>query len=273
VFVGPSREGYDVSLSTDRRGERMAGHSKWANIKYRKERQDKRRSGLFAKLIKEITLQARNGDPDPAHNPGLAQALERAKAANLPKDNIDRAIKRATGDLEGVSYEEATYEGYAADGVAVLVRVVTDNRNRASAGVRHIFSKHGANMASAGSVAWLFDRKGVVVLADPADDVDSDELEMALIEAGADDIRREEDTIEITCDPSALAAVGEAVRDRGLTAIRAEATMIPRTTVHVDGSSAEKVLRLIDALDENEDVQEVFANFDIDDDVLERLNA
>lgn len=251
----------------------MAGHSKWDNIKYRKERQDKRRSSLFGKLIKEITLQARNGDPNPEHNPGLAQALERAKAANLPKDNIERAIKRATGELEGVSYEEATYEGYATDGVAVLVRVVTDNRNRASAGVRHIFSKHGGSMASAGSVAWLFDRKGVVVLADLPETLDRDELEMALIEAGAEDIDNQGDTIEATCDPSVVSDLSDAARRKGVTPIRAEVTMIPKNTIHVDESSAEKVLRLIDALDENEDVQEVFANFDIDDEVLERLNA
>ena len=251
----------------------MAGHSKWANIKYRKERQDKKRSDLFGKLIKEITLQARSGDPNPENNPGLAQALERAKAANLPKDNIERAIKRATGELDGVNYEEATYEGYASDGVAVLVRVVTDNRNRASAGVRHIFSKHGGNMASAGSVAWLFDRKGVVVLADLPKEVDREELEMELIEAGADDIDDQGDAIEATCDPSVLSALNEAARGRGVTPIRAEVTMIPRNTIHVDGGSAEKVLRLLNALDENEDVQEVFANFDVDDEVLERLNA
>ncbi len=251
----------------------MAGHSKWANIKYRKERQDKKRSNLFAKVIKEITLQARSGDPNPEHNPGLAQALERAKAANLPKDNIDRAIKRATGELEGVSYEEATYEGYATDGVAVLVRVVTDNRNRASAAVRHILSKHGGSMASAGSVAWLFDRRGVVVIADLPENVDRDELELALIEAGADDIDDQGETIEATCDPSALADLSDAVRQREITPIRAEVTMLPKNTIHVEGSSAEKVLKLIDALDENEDVQEVFANFDVDDEVLERLNA
>jgi YebC/PmpR family DNA-binding regulatory protein len=251
----------------------MAGHSKWANIKYRKERQDKKRSNLFGKLIKEITLQARNGDPNPENNPGLAQALERAKAANLPKDNIERAIKRATGELDGVHYEEVTYEGYAADGVAVLVRAVTDNRNRASASVRHILSKHGGNMASAGSVAWLFHRKGVVAFADLPDDVDPDELEMALIEAGADDLDNQGETIAAYCDPSVLSNLSDAVRELGVTPIRAEVTMIPKNTVHVDGSSAEKVLKLIDALDENEDVQEVFANFDIDDEVLDRLNA
>ncbi len=251
----------------------MAGHSKWANIKYRKERQDKKRSDLFGKLIKEITLQARSGDPNPENNPGLAQALERAKAANLPKDNIERAIKRATGELDGVNYEEATYEGYASDGIAVLVRVVTDNRNRASAGVRHIFSKHGGSMASAGSVAWLFERKGIVVLADLAEGVDRDELGMALIEAGADDIDDQGDTIEATCDPSLLSDLSDAARRHGVTPIQSEVTMVPKNTVHVEGGSAEKVLKLIDALDENEDVQEVFANFDIDDEVLERINA
>jgi len=251
----------------------MAGHSKWANIKYRKERQDKKRSNLFAKLIKEITLQARGGDPNPENNPGLAQALDRARAANLPKDNIERAIKRATGELEGVSYEEATYEGYANDGVAVLIRVVTDNRNRASASVRHILSKHGGSMASAGSVAWQFDRRGIVVLEDLPENADRDALEMALIEAGAEDIDDLGNTIEATCDPSMLSALGEAVREQGVTPTRSELTMIPKSTVQIDASAAEKLLKLIDALDENEDVQEVFANFDVDDEVLEKLET
>jgi len=250
----------------------MAGHSKWANIKYRKERQDKKRSSMFGKLIKEITLQARNGDPNPENNPGLAQALERAKAANLPKDNIDRAIKRATGELEGVTYEEATYEGYANDGVAVLVRSVTDNRNRAAADVRHIFSKHGGSMAAVGSVAWIFDRKGVVVLEDLPEDVDLDELEIALIDAGAEDLDDQEGAIEATCEPSDLTALSQAVKDMGLTPIRSEVTLIPKNTVRVEGSAAVKVLKLVTALDESEDVQEVFANFDIDDAVLEQLS-
>lgn len=251
----------------------MAGHSKWANIKFRKERQDKKRSSIFGKLIKEITLQARNGDPNPENNPGLAQALERAKAANLPKDNIDRAIKRATGELEGVSYEEATYEGYANDGVAVLVRTVTDNKNRAAADIRHIFSKNGGSMASAGSVAWLFDRKGVVVVADLPDEVDRDELEIALIDAGADDIDDQNDTIEATCEASDLPALTQTVKEQGLTPIRAEVTMVPKTMVHVEGAAADKVLRIVNALDEHEDVQEVYANFDIDDEYFEQLEA
>ena len=251
----------------------MAGHSKWANIKYRKERQDKKRSSRFGKLIKEITIQARNGDPNPENNPGLAQALDRAKAANLPKDNIERAIKRATGELEGVTYEEITYEGYANDGVAVLVRSVTDNKNRAAADIRHIFSKNGGSMAAVGSVAWLFDRKGIVVLADLPDEVDRDELEIALIEAGADDIDDQDSIIEATCTPADLPALVQAVKDQGITPIRAEATMIPKSTVHVEGAAANKVLKIVNMLDEHEDVQEVYANFDIDDEYFEKLEA
>ncbi|MDD5264524.1 MAG: YebC/PmpR family DNA-binding transcriptional regulator [Candidatus Bipolaricaulis sp.] len=251
----------------------MAGHSEWANKKFRKERQDRKKSGVFSKLIKEVTLQARNGDPNPENNSGLAQALERAKAANVPKDSIDRAIKRGAGELEGAAYEEITYEGYASDGVAVLVRAVTDNRNRAAADIRHVFSKHGGNMVPAGSVAWLFERRGIVVLEDLPEDVDHDELEMALIEAGADDLQAGGGTLEAFCAVSALPALSAAVQAMGVTPTRAEVTMVPKNTVHIGETSAGKVLRLIDALDDNEDVQEVFANFDVDDDVLERLES
>lgn len=247
----------------------MSGHSKWANVKYRKERQDKKRSNIFAKLIKEITLQARNGDPDPANNPGLAQALERARAANLPKDNIERAIKRATGGIDGVTYEEITYEGYANDGVAVLLRVVTDNRNRAAASIRHIFSKHGGNMAAAGSVSWLFERRGVVGIEEIPEDLDRDEVLMSLIELGAQEFDEEEDAIEAYCDPANLISLSEGIRGLGITPSRAEVTMLPKNTVKVEGHAAEKVLKLVNDLDENEDVQEVFANFDIPDELLE----
>jgi YebC/PmpR family DNA-binding regulatory protein len=251
--------------------KRMSGHSKWANTKYRKERQDKKRSNMFAKLIKEITLQARNGDPDPANNPGLAQAIERARAGNLPKENIERAIKRATGELGDVSYEEITYEGYAPDGVAVLLRVVTDNRNRAAASIRHTFSKHGGNLASAGSVSWLFDRRGIISIEELPEGTDRDDLQMSLIELGAQEIDDQGDVIEVYCDPAELVKISEAIRDLGITPSRAEATMVPKNTVKVEGHSAEKVLKLVDDLDDNEDVQEVFANFDIPDELLERL--
>ena len=249
----------------------MSGHSKWANTKYRKERQDKKRSNIFAKMIKEITMQARNGDPDPANNPGLAQAIERARAGNLPKDNIERAIKRATGDMEGVSYEEINYEGYAPAGVAVLLRVVTDNRNRAAASIRHTFSKHGGNMAAAGSVSWLFDRRGVIAIEEFPDDADRDEIQMSLIELGADEIDDQGDIIEAYCDPAKLIAISEGIRKLGINPSRAETTMLPKNTVKVEGHAAEKVLKLVDDLDDNEDVQEVFANFDIPDEVLEQF--
>ncbi len=251
----------------------MSGHNKWANIKYRKERQDKKRSGLFAKLIKEITLQARNGDPNPENNPGLAHAIERARAANLPKENIERAIKRATGELDGVSYEEITYEGYGPEGVAILVRVVTDNRNRAAAAVRHIFSKHGGNLAASGSVAWLFERRGVITFEQIPEGVDRDELLMNLIELGAQEFDDQGDIIEVYCAPNDLAALEAEVAKLGITPTRAEVTMIPKNTVHVEGHTAEKVLKLIDALDENEDVQEVFANFDIPDEILAKIGG
>ena len=251
----------------------MAGHSKWANTKFRKERQDKKRSAAFAKVTKEIVLQARNGDPDPAHNAGLAQAIERAKAINLPKDNIARAIKRATGDLEGLTYEEITYEGYGQDGVAILVRVVTDNRNRAAAGVRHVFSKHGGNMASAGSVSWIFDMKGLIVIDPIPEGVDSDELQMLLIELGAAEIEESDNGLVAYCDPTDLSTVKEGLLSQGIEPSQSEVTMVPKNTVKLEGSSAEKVLRLINALDDNEDVQEVFANFDIPDEILERVGA
>jgi len=251
----------------------MSGHSKWQNVRYRKERQDKKRSGLFGKLIKEITLQARNGDPDPDNNSGLAQALERAHAANLPKDSIDRAIKRATGELDGVSYEEVTYEGYAPEGVAVLVRAVTDNRNRAAAAIRHIFVKHGGSLASVGSVSWLFHRRGMIVVEQLPQDLDRDEFLMSLIELGAEEFDDQEDVIEIYCAPAHLAALSEGIKKAGVVPSRTEATMVPQNTAKVDGRAAEKVIKLINELDDNEDVQEVFANFDIPDEILIKVNS
>jgi YebC/PmpR family DNA-binding regulatory protein len=246
----------------------MAGHSKWANTKYRKERQDKKRSNVFAKLIREITLAARSGDPDPEHNAALAQAIERAKSANLPKDNIERAIKRATGDADGEALEEVMYEGYAPEGVALLVRVVTDNRNRAAAGIRHIFSKHGGSMASAGSVAWQFERRGTVVIDELPEGVNRDEFMMELIESGVEDLVEDDGVIELYCDPSDLQTLVETVREKGVSPSRSEVTMVPKSTVHVEGQTAQKILRLLDALDDNEDVQQVFANFDMPEEVL-----
>lgn len=249
----------------------MSGHSKWANIKYRKESQDRKRSSLFSKLIKEIALQARSGEPDPNLNPGLAQAVERARAANLPKDNIERAIKRAAGGEGGVTYEEFTYEGYASDGVAILVRIVTDNRNRAAASIRHVFTKHGGNLASAGSVSWLFERRGLITLAGVPEGMDHDEFLMSLIESGAQEIEEEGSTIQVYCAPTDLASLSAKIRALGATVESAQSTMVPKSTVRVEGHGAEKVLKLINELDDNEDVQEVFANFDIPDEVLAKI--
>ncbi len=246
----------------------MAGHSKWANTKYRKERQDRKKSDRFAKILKEITLQARSGSPDPDNNAALAQILERARAANIPKDNIKKAIKRATGELGGVLYEEALYEGYGASGVAILLRVVTDNRNRAAAAIRHIFTTYGGNLGAAGSVAWIFERKGLLVIEALPEDINKDDLMMTAIELGAQDIYEEDGALEIICEPTQFMSLLYGIQKIGVVPVRAENTMIPQTTVRIEGRKAKRLLKMIDALDNNEDVQEVFANFDVPDELL-----
>jgi len=248
----------------------MSGHSKWANIKVRKGKQDAKRSGLFSKMIKEIYLQAKSG-PDPNLNASLAAVIERARAINLPKENIERAIKRAAGGTDAAAFEEITYEGYGPEGVAVLVRVVTDNRNRAAAAVRHIFSAHGGNLASSGSVAWLFDRRGVVAIEEIPEGKDRDEFLMLLIELGAQEFEDDGETIEAYSAPAGLPALVEAMRNLGITPARSEVTMVPKNLVRVEGHAAEKLLKLLDELDDNEDVQEVFANSDITDEVMAKL--
>ncbi|HBR10193.1 TPA: YebC/PmpR family DNA-binding transcriptional regulator [Candidatus Acetothermia bacterium] len=246
----------------------MAGHSKWANTKHRKERQDRKKSGRFAKILKEITLQARSGSPDPENNAALAQVLERARAANIPKDNIEKAIKRATGELGGLLYEEALYEGYGVGGVAILLRVVTDNRNRAAAAIRRIFTTYGGNLGAAGSVAWIFERKGLLAIEKLPEDIDKDDLMMTAIELGAQDIYEDDGVIEIICEPTQFMAIMRGIRKIGVVPVRAENTMIPQTTVRIEGQRAKRLLKMIDALDNNEDVQEVFANFDMPDELL-----
>ena len=247
----------------------MSGHSKWSNIKYRKEKQDQVRGRIFSKLSKEITLIARNG-ADPAKNPALADAIERARAANMPKENIERAIKRATGELPGVKYEEAIYEGYGPGGVAVMLRVVTDNKNRATSEVRHIFEEFGGNLG--GSVAWLFERRGVIAVSKTS--VTSvDELVMNAIELGAEDVEEKEGEVEIYCAPSALKAVKEGLEKLGVKIERAEASLVPKNTVRLEGKDAERILKFINRLDDQEDVQEVYANFDIPDEILEGVTS
>ncbi len=247
----------------------MAGHSKWANIKYRKERQDAIKMKIFSKLSKEITLAAKAGGPDPEKNVALANAIERAREANVPKENIERAIKRATGELPGVQYEEIFYEGYGPYGVAVMVRVVTDNKNRAVSEIRHIFEEYGGNLG--GSVAWIFDRRGVITLEKDKIQQDKDELLMNIIDLGAEDIQEKDGEIEIYCDPSKVKTVRDGLHKLGVPVERAEVSLVPKNTVHLEGREAEKVLKFMEALDEQEDVQEAYANFDIPDAILESV--
>ena len=244
----------------------MAGHSKWANIKHRKGAQDARRGKIFTKLIKEITVAARMGGGDPASNPRLRRALDAAKAENMPKDNMDRAVKKGTGELEGVSYEESTYEGYGPGGAAVFVESLTDNKNRAVSEIRHCFSKCGGNMGAGGCVAWMFDNKGYLVVEKSA--VDEDQLMEVALEAGAEDVREDGDNFEVITAPEDFMAVKEAIDDAGIVHIAAEVTMLPQNTTSLTGKEAQQMIRLMDMLDNCDDVQKVYTNADIPDDMI-----
>ena len=249
----------------------MSGHSKWATIKHKKGAADKARGKLWAKLIRQVEVAARAGGGDVDANPTLRTMVDKAKAASVPNDTIDRAIKRATGELEGVTYESVTYEGYAPEGVAVFVDVLTDNRNRAAADIRHIFSKQGGSMAEPGAVAWQFERKGVIRVERSTSE---DDLMLVALDAGAEDIVDEGEDWRVTCAPSDLSAVRDALEAGGIAFSGADVTMLPKTTVALGtAEAARKVLRLIDALDEHDDVQDVFANFDIPDEILEAVDA
>lgn len=239
----------------------MAGHSKWANIQHRKKAQDAKRGKIFTRLIREITVAAREGGGDPEANPRLRLAWDRANAANVPKDNIERAIKKATGDLEGAAYEEIRYEGYAPGGVAVMVDCVTDNRNRTVAAVRHAFSKHGGNLGQDGSVAYLFDNKGVLTYAPGTSE---DRVMEAALEAGAEDIETDPDgSIEVLTAPEEFQAVLGAMRGAGLEPEEAEVTMRPSTWVEQDSESGRRILKFLDALEDLDDTQNVWSNADI----------
>lgn len=249
----------------------MSGHSKWDNIKHKKRKQDKKKGKLFAKLVKEITLAARE-DPDPETNYNLANAIEQAKEANMPKETIQRAIKRATGEIEGLSYEEITYEGYGPGGAAVMVRVVTDNRNRAASQIRRIFEKHGGNLGEEGCVSWIFERKGIVVIeAAEVEKFDQDEILIPVIELGAEDIQDSEDGIEIYCSANSLMNIKKVLEKKGAKIERAEVTMIPKNTVSLEGKDAKKVLELIDELEDSDDVQQIFSNYEVPDQILEAV--
>jgi YebC/PmpR family DNA-binding regulatory protein len=244
----------------------MAGHSKWKQIKHKKAATDSKRGAVFTKIIREITIAARAGGGDPAGNPRLRTAIDAAKAENMPGENVDRAIKKGTGQLEGVTYEEITYEGYGPGGAAILAQVTTDNQNRTVAEIRHVFSRHGGNLGAPNSVAWMFEKKGLITL--DASKIDEDAALEAALDAGADDMAREGDQFVITTTPANLHAVQDALRKRGFTASSAELAMVPKSTVKVEGKDAERLLGLMEALDDLEDVAKVFSNFDIDADTL-----
>ena len=242
----------------------MSGHSKWHTIKHKKGATDAKRGKIFTKLIKEVTVAARTGGSgDVDLNARLRKAVNDAKAQNMPNDTIDRAIKRGTGELEGVSYDEITYEGYGIGGVAVLVETMTDNRNRTVAEIRHIFSKNGGNMGEAGSVAWMFDKKGYIVVDKTAKS--EDELFEIVTDAGADDMQDEGDVFEIYTAPESFDAVNDAIKSAGIEPQAAEVSMIPQNYIALTGDDAKKMLKLYEALDDNDDVQKVYANFEIDE--------
>jgi YebC/PmpR family DNA-binding regulatory protein len=244
----------------------MAGHSKWSQIKRKKAVTDARRGQLWTKLLKEVTVAARLGGGDPDGNPRLRTAVQEARSSNVPNDNIDRAIKRGTGELEGVSYEEVTYEGYGPGGVAILVEVVTDNRNRSVAEIRHLFSKSGGNLGENGCVAWMFDKKGLFAV-DKTQMSEEEFMELAL-EIEAEDISIEEETYEIYSQPELFGALQEELEQRQVSLVARELAMLPQNQIKVEADKAPQVLRLMEALEDQEDVQHVWANFDIDADVL-----
>jgi YebC/PmpR family DNA-binding regulatory protein len=249
----------------------MSGHSKWATIKHRKGAADKARGKLFAKLIRQVEVAAREGGGDPESNATLRTMFQKARDASVPSDTIDRAIKRGTGELEGVRYEAVTYEGYAPCGVAVFVECLTDNRNRTGAEVRSIFSKNGGSTAEPGAVAWQFNRKGVIVARKTGDD---DEFMLAALEAGAEDMDDQGDTWQVTTGPSELTRVRAGLEAAGIVVESADLSLIPTTTVPLESEAdARKVLRLIDLLEEHDDVQAVYANFDVPDEVLQAVEA
>lgn len=247
----------------------MSGHSKWSTVKRKKAKVDAEKGKLFTRLIKDITKAARDGGGDETSNPRLRTAVMAAKAANMPATNIERAIKKGTGELPGVVYEEGTLEGYGPGGAALYIEILTDNRKRTVAEVRHHFTRHGGNLGEIGSVAWLFEKKGLITI--PNKDLDEEELLLIVMEAGAEDLKSEEEYFEITTAPEDLEKVKEALKSNNITYESAELTMYPKNTIKVEGKEAEQLLKLIDLLEEHEDVQNVYSNFDIDLAVMEQI--
>ncbi|RLB92915.1 MAG: YebC/PmpR family DNA-binding transcriptional regulator [Deltaproteobacteria bacterium] len=249
----------------------MSGHSKWSTIKRKKGVTDARRGKIFSKLAKEITMAARLGGGDPSANPRLRAAVSTARAENMPKEKIERAIKKGTGEQEGVAFEEVYYEGYGPGGAAVLVKSLTDNKNRAVADIRHAFSKAGGNLGEAGCVSWMFEKKGVFIFE--KNSVDEETLMEVTLDAGAEDIRGEDNTFEVITPAEDFEQVKKALDERGLRYVLGEVTMVPKSTVKVEGKEAEQMLRLMDSLEDSEDVQKVYSNFDIPDSTLEALGG
>jgi YebC/PmpR family DNA-binding regulatory protein len=249
----------------------VSGHSKWSSIKHKKGAADAKRGQLFSKLSRAIIVAAKEGGPDPAANLALQNAVEKARSYSMPKDNIERAIQRGSGaGTDAAAFETVVYEGYGPEGVAVLVEALTDNRNRTAADVRHLFAKHGGNLGASGVVAWQFERRGIVLVA--ADGVDEDELMMAAAEGGADDLERDGSTFQVSSAPEALSSVRGAVEAAGFVVETAELSLVPKTTVAIeDEATARRVIHLVEGLEENDDVQEVYANFDIPERVLEAV--
>jgi YebC/PmpR family DNA-binding regulatory protein len=249
----------------------MSGHSRWSQIKRKKGKADVQRGKLFSKILREITVAAKNGGGDPKINMRLKAAMESAKEANMPADNVKRAVQKGTGELPGESYEEITYEGYAPGGVAVMVRCLTDNRNRTAPEIRHTFEKFSGNMGASGAVAWMFDRKGVIRV--DAEKMSEDDVMTVALDAGATDMTRVEKAFEITTAPAEMETVRAALEKARVPVLEAEVTYVPQNTVRVEGKEAPSVLRLVEALEELDDVQAVYANYDIPDEVIEAISA
>lgn len=247
----------------------MSGHNKWANIKHRKQSQDAKKSKIFTKIIRELMVAAREGGTDPETNNSLRVAIDKAKDANMPKDTMEKAIKKGAGELEGQSFVEVMYEAYAPGGVALLIRTLTDNKNRTAQEIRHLLSKHGGNLAESGSVSWMFERKGILTV--PKKEIsDMEEFELLAIDAGAEDIKDDTDPIEIITEPDQASDSRAALEENGYS-VSYQLTYLPKNTIAITGDNAEKLVKLLNYLEDNDDVQEVYGNFDIDDAEMESL--
>ncbi|MGB9678232.1 MAG: YebC/PmpR family DNA-binding transcriptional regulator [Candidatus Ratteibacteria bacterium] len=248
----------------------MSGHSKWHSIKHKKMAMDARKGKIFTKIIRELMVAAKTGGPNPETNPRLRMAIDKAKSVNMPNENIQRAIKKGSGEEGGVNYEQVTYEGYGPGGVAIFVEVLTDNKNRSASEIRSIFSRHGGNLAGAGSVSWIFERKGLLTVK--KENVEEDKLMDIVIEAGAEDMKSEKDTYEITTSVENFENVKKVLEENNIPIDNANITYIPKNTVQLEGKEAEHLLKLLDELEESDDVQNVYANFDISDELLEKVS-